>query len=206
MPGLSRDMLKRMVEFMFEMGMLKRTPRTGYQFLGSGRESVADHTFRTAVIGYALASMEPEADREKVILMCLFHDFPEARTGDHNYVNKKYVTVDEEKAVQDQVQGLPFGDEVSRLIQEFNGLETFEARLSKDADQLDLILELKEQLDLGNTQAEEWLSFALKRLLTASGKQLAQEIMTTKRDSWWFDKKTDWWINGPKNNHSLNQG
>jgi putative hydrolases of HD superfamily len=195
-----------MVEFMFEMGMLKRTPRTGYQFLGSGRESVADHTFRTAVIGYALASMEPEADREKVILMCLFHDFPEARTGDHNYVNKKYVTVDEEKAVQDQVQGLPFGDEVSRLIQEFNGLETFEARLSKDADQLDLILELKEQLDLGNTQAEEWLSFALKRLLTASGKQLAQEIMTTKRDSWWFDKKTDWWINGPKNNHSLNQG
>ncbi|MCF8145683.1 MAG: HD domain-containing protein [Deltaproteobacteria bacterium] len=199
-------MLKRMVEFMFEMGMLKRTPRTGYQFLGSGRESVADHTFRTAVIGYALASMEPEADREKVILMCLFHDFPEARTGDHNYVNKKYVTVDEEKAVQDQVQGLPFGDEVSRLIQEFNGLETLEARLSKDADQLDLILELKEQLDLGNTQAEEWLSFALKRLLTASGKQLAQEIMTTKRDSWWFDKKTDWWINGPKNNHSLNQG
>jgi len=195
-----------MVEFMFEMGMLKRTPRTGYQFLGSGRESVADHTFRTAVIGYALASMEPEADREKVILMCLFHDFPEARTGDHNYVNKKYVTVDEEKAVQDQVQGLPFGDEVSRLIQEFNGLETLEARLSKDADQLDLILELKEQLDLGNTQAEEWLSFALKRLLTASGKQLAQEIMTTKRDSWWFDKKTDWWINGPKNNHSLNQG
>lgn len=191
---------------MFEMGMLKRTPRTGYQFLGSGRESVADHTFRTAVIGYALASMEPEADREKVILMCLFHDFPEARTGDHNYVNKKYVTVDEEKAVQDQVQGLPFGDEVSRLIQEFNGLETLEARLSKDADQLDLILELKEQLDLGNTQAEEWLSFALKRLLTASGKQLAQEIMTTKRDSWWFDKKTDWWINGPKNNHSLNQG
>jgi len=199
-------MLKRMVEFMFEMGMLKRTPRTGYQFLGSGRESVADHTFRTAVIGYALASMEPEADREKVILMCLFHDFPEARTGDHNYVNKKYVTVDEEKAVQDQMQGLPFGDEVSRLIQEFNGLETLEARLSKDADQLDLILELKEQLDLGNTQAEEWLSFALKRLLTASGKQLAQEIMTTKRDSWWFDKKTDWWINGPKNNHSLNQG
>jgi putative hydrolases of HD superfamily len=189
-------MLKRMVEFMFEVGMLKKTPRTGYQFLGTGGESVADHSFRTAVIGYVLASMHPEADRDKVILMCLFHDFPEARTGDHNYVNKKYVVVDEEKAIQDQVTGLPFGNEVSRLLREFNAIETFEARLSKDADQLDLILELKEQLDLGNPHAEEWLSFALKRLLTESGKRLANEIMSTERDSWWFDKKTDWWING----------
>jgi putative hydrolase of HD superfamily len=195
-----------MVEFMFEVGMLKRSPRTGYQFLGSGGESVADHSFRTAVIGYVLASMEPDADRDKVILMCLFHDFPEARTGDHNYVNKKYVIVDEEKAVQDQVQGLPFGEEISRLILEFNTLETLEARLSKDADQLDLILELKEQLDLGNSQAEEWLSFALKRLLTESGKRLGGQIMATKRDSWWFDKKTDWWINGPKNSQSNNGG
>jgi len=189
-------MLKRMVEFMFEVGMLKKTPRTGYQFLGTGGESVADHSFRTAVIGYVLASMHPEADRGKVILMCLFHDFPEARTGDHNYVNKKYVVVDEDKAIQDQVTGLPFGDEVSRLLREFNAIETLESRLSKDADQLDLILELKEQLDLGNRHAEEWLSFALKRLLTESGKRLASEIMTTERDSWWFDKKTDWWING----------
>jgi putative hydrolases of HD superfamily len=192
-------MLKRMVEFMFEVGMLKKTPRTGYQFLGTGGESVADHSFRTAVIGYVLASMHPEADRDKVILMCLFHDFPEARTGDHNYVNKKYVVVDEEKAIQDQVTGLPFGNEVSRLLREFNAIETFEARLSKDADQLDLILELKEQLDLGNPHAEEWLSFALKRLLTESGKRLANEIMSTERDSWWFDKKTDWWINGRQN-------
>jgi len=199
-------MLKRMVEFMFEVGMLKRSPRTGYQFLGSGGESVADHSFRAAVIGYVLASMEPDADRDKVILMCLFHDFPETRTGDHNYVNKKYVIVDEEKAVRDQVEGLPFGDEISRLIREFNTLKTLEARLAKDADQLDLILELKEQLDLGNSQAGEWLSFALKRLLTDGGKRLAEEIMTTERDSWWFDKKTDWWINGPKNGQSVNGG
>jgi putative hydrolase of HD superfamily len=116
------------------------------------------------------------------------------------------VIVDEEKAVQDQVEGLPFGDEISRMIQEFNVLETLEARLAKDADQLDLILELKEQLDLGNAQAGEWLSFALKRLLTESGKRLGEEIMTTKRDAWWFDKKTDWWINGPNKSPSNNNG
>jgi len=182
--------------------MLKRSPRTGYQFLGTGGESVADHSFRTAVIGYVLASMEPDADRSKVILMCLFHDFPEARTGDHNYVNKKYVTVDEEKATRDQVQGLNFGTEIIDLSNEFNVSNTFEAKLSKDADQLDLILELKEQLDLGNLQAKEWLSFAVKRLLTESGRKVAQEILASERDSWWFDKKTDWWINGSQGNFS----
>ena len=182
--------------------MLKRSPRTGYQFLGTGGESVADHSFRTAVIGYVLSSMEPDADSSKVLMMCLFHDFPEARTGDHNYVNKKYVIVDEEKAIRDQVKDLSFGPDIKRLAHEFNVSDTFEARLSKDADQLDLILELKEQLDLGNPHAEEWLSFAVKRLLTESGKKLAQEILVSKRDSWWFDKNTDWWINGSRANTS----
>jgi len=192
-------MTKKTVEFLFEVGMLKKTPRTGYQFLGSGGESVADHSFRTAVIGYALASQEPDADRNKVVLMCLFHDFPEARTGDHNYVNKKYVKTDEKRAVQDQVQGLSFGDEIVDLFREFNRCDTLEARLAKDADQLDLILELKGQLDSGNPNAKDWLSYAVKRMITDGAKQMAQEILATKSANWWFDKKTDWWVNGPHN-------
>ncbi|UCF82648.1 MAG: HD domain-containing protein [Desulfobacteraceae bacterium] len=192
-------MTKRVVEFLFEVGMLKKTPRTGYQFLGSGGESVADHSFRTAVIGYVLASQEPEADRNKVVLMCLFHDFPEARTGDHNYVNKRYVKTDEERAVQDQVQGLHLDNEIVGLIREFNGCDTLEARLAKDADQLDLILELKEQLDSGNPNAKDWLSYAVRRILTDGAKQMAQEVLTTNSSDWWFDKKTDWWVNGPDN-------
>ena len=192
-------MTKRTIEFLFEVGMLKKTPRTGYQFLGSGGESVADHSFRTAVIGYVLASQEPGADRNKVVLMCLFHDFPEARTGDHNYVNKKYVKTDEERAVQDQVRELSFGDEIVDLFQEFNGCDTLEAHLAKDADQLDLILELKEQLDSGNPNAKDWLSYAVKRIITDGAKQMAQEILTTNSSDWWFDKKTDWWVNGPDN-------
>ncbi len=191
--------MKRSAQFLFEVGMLKRTPRTGYQFLGSGSESVADHSFRTAVIGYVLASQEPDADLNKVILMCLFHDLPEARTGDHNYVNKRYVRADEERAIRDQVRELLFGDEIISLTQEFNTDDTLEARLARDADQLDLILELKEQLDLGNPSARDWLSFAVKRLLTGSAKGLAQEILTTDRSEWWFDKQTDWWVNGPNN-------
>jgi len=191
--------MKRAVEFLFEVGMLKKTPRTGYQFLGSGKESVADHSFRTAIIGYVLSSQEPDADRNKVVLMCLFHDLSEARSGDHNYMNKKYVEVDEESAIRDQVRELPFGDEIKALIHEFNSGDTLDARLSKDADQLDLILELKEQLDLGNPNAQDWLSFALRRLHTDGAKKMAEEIITTHSTDWWFDKKTDWWVNGPEN-------
>jgi putative hydrolase of HD superfamily len=195
----SESMVKRIVEFLFEAGMLKRTPRTGYQFLGSGRESVADHSFRTAIIGYVLASQEPHANRGKVILMCLFHDLPEARTGDHNYVNKRYVQFDEEKVVRDQVGELLFADEIIELTREFRSSDTLEARLSKDADQLDLILELKEQQDFGNPNTKDWLSFAVKRLLTENAKRMAKEILTTTSTNWWFDKKTDWWVNGPAN-------
>ena len=191
--------MKRSAKFLFEVGMLKKTPRTGYQFLGSGGESVADHSFRTAVIGYVLASQEPDADLNKVILMCLFHDLPEARTGDHNYVNKRYVKADEEKALRDQVRELPQGDEIITLTQEFNADGTLEARLARDADQLDLIFELKEQLDLGNPGAGDWLSFAVQRLITDAAKGLAKEVLTTDRSEWWFDKQTDWWVNGPNN-------
>lgn len=191
-------MMKRIVDFLFEVGMLKKTARTGYQFLGSGSESVAEHSFRTTIIGYALASMEPDLDIDKVVLMCLFHDLPEARTGDHNYVNKRYVKADEEKALLDQLKDLGFGPDIIARIKEFNAADTPEARLSKDADQLDLILALKEQLDLGNHNAKEWISFAVKRLLTDNAKKMAQEIMGTHSADWWFDKNTDWWVNGPE--------
>ena len=72
--------MKSIVNFFFELGMLKKTPRSGFQFLGSGRESVADHAFRVAAIGYTLAKLNGEADAFTVILMCLFHDLPESLT------------------------------------------------------------------------------------------------------------------------------
>ena len=155
----SEKAMKEMINFLFEVGMLKKTPRTGYQFLGSGQESVAEHSFRTAIIGYMLSLQEPGADSRKVTLMCLFHDLHEARTGDHNYVNRRYVYIHEDRAIEDLAKKLPFGDEIISLTSEFSKGESLEANISKDADQLDLILELKEQQDLGNRYAEEWLYY-----------------------------------------------
>jgi putative hydrolase of HD superfamily len=192
-------MMKALVNFLFEVGMLKKTPRTGYQFLGSGKENVAEHSFRTALIGYMLSLRESGADASKTLLMCLIHDLHEARTGDHNYVNKRYVQIEEEKAVRDMTRDLPLGDTIVALTQEFVAGHSVEAAISRDADQLDLILALKEQLDLGNPYARDWLHYAVKRLQTEGAKSLAEEIMKTDSTDWWFEKKTEWWVNGPQN-------
>lgn len=188
--------MRDIANLLFEAGMLKRTPRTGLQFLGSGKESVAEHAFRVTFIGYVLARLETDVNEAALIKMCLLHDLHEARTGDLNYMNKKYVTADEEKAVADLADSLPFGEDIKHAISEFNANESKEARLANDADQLDLILMLKEYKDLGNKYADEWISFALKRLKTDTAKKLAEEILKTDSTHWWFEDKSDWWVNG----------
>jgi putative hydrolases of HD superfamily len=189
------NLMRESVNFLFEIGMLKKIPRSGFQFLGTGGESVAEHSFRVAVIAYVLAKNEPKADMERVVLMSLFHDFHEARTGDHNYVNKKYVSINEEGAIDDLAGKLPFGKEIVSLISEFNSQETIEAKLSRDADQIDFILELKRQKDLGNQSAAEWLRYSVKRLVTDFAKKMADEIISTDSSDWWFEKNEKLWVN-----------
>lgn len=188
--------MKNIANFLFEVGMLKRTPRTGFQFLGSGAQSVAEHSFRTAMIGYALAQLDGKADVARVLQLCLFHDIPEARTGDLNYVNKKYVQVDELKAVDDLADQLPFGDDYRDTLIEFAARESYEAQLAHDADQLEMVLSLKEHKDLGNRYADEWYPFSRLRLKTEIAKELAETIWETDSSKWWFDDDHQWWVNG----------
>jgi putative hydrolases of HD superfamily len=188
--------MKSIANFLYEMGMLKKTPRTGFQFLGSGKESVAEHVFQTIFIGYTLCKLEARADELKVMKMCLIHDLPEARTGDMNYVNKKYVTVNEKKAVKELTDTLFFGEDIKAAMEEFNEKTTLESQLAHDADQLALILQLKENGDQGNKYSQEWISFVLKRLFTETSKKVAQAMLETDSAEWWFTDKSDWWVNG----------
>lgn len=198
MESTHRSRLQRLTDFFQEAGMLRHTPRTGYQFLGSGHESVAEHSYRTAVIGYALARL-CGADAERTALICLFHDLGEARTGDLNYVNQRYVQADERRAVADAVAGTGIEQEVLGLWDEHEAGRSEEAslegRIARDADQLDLILNLKREWDLGNPYAERWLRTATERLRLAESRELAEVIATTDHGAWWFlsaDKA--WWV------------
>lgn len=185
--------MKEIVNFFFELGMLKKTPRSGFQFLGSGHESVAEHVFRVALIGFTLARLEGTVDVCRVVRMCLFHDLPESRTGDLNYVNRQYVQVREDQVVRDLAKPLPFGGEIEGLLAEFRQSTSRESQLAQDADQLDLILELKEHLDLGNRYAAQWIHFARQRLKTDLGRLLASEITETDSTAWWFEGRDHWW-------------
>jgi putative hydrolase of HD superfamily len=185
--------IKRLADFLFEVGMLRRTPRTGYQFLGSGSENVAEHSFRTAIIGFVLAR-EAGANPERTALICLFHDLAETRTGDFNYVNKAYNTADPARAIRDATRDTGLSETLSSFWEELEGVETPEAKLAQDADQIDLILNLREEEDLGNARASKWIECALKRLRTAEGKALARKVRETDPTDWWFaERDPSWW-------------
>ena len=53
--------MPRIAEFLFEAMLLKRVQRTGYQYLGPGKESVAEHTFGVLCIAWTLAQLTPAA-------------------------------------------------------------------------------------------------------------------------------------------------
>lgn len=177
--------MARLAEFLFEALQLKRVQRTGYQFLGTGRESVAEHTFAVCTVAWVLARLAPQADLSRLLTMCLLHDLPESRVGDLNQVQKMYVASDESKAVADMVRGLAFGRDIRTLIDEFNARETLEAQLAHDADQLAFLLDLKFLSDLGYGAAKRWSDHVTQRLGTPAGIQLAHDIADTRSDAWW---------------------
>ncbi|MDR1871832.1 MAG: HD domain-containing protein [Deltaproteobacteria bacterium] len=185
----------KILEFLFETASLRRTPRTGYQFLGQGQESVAEHSFGVTVIAFVLARLAKGANLEKILKMALFHDLAEARTGDLNYVNKRYVKALETEAMTDAVKGLPFEAELMELFNEWRAGETLEAQLAADADQLDMMLELRRLASQGLTQATEWFGYAVLRLKTDLAKTLAKELSQTDPDGWWFKRRAELWIN-----------
>ena len=114
----NKKIYDQIANFVYETGIHSKTPRSGFWFLGSGDQSVAEHLFHTAMIAYALAYLEPKADKNKVVLMALFHDIGEGRTSDHNYIHQRYGRLAEADAVADISENIPFGKEILGLFKE----------------------------------------------------------------------------------------
>lgn len=78
------------LNFFYEVGMLKRNPRTGWLVAHvKNPESIADHTTRSVFIGYILAFLE-DADPKEVALICAFHELGEARIGNLHKIQTNY--------------------------------------------------------------------------------------------------------------------
>jgi putative hydrolase of HD superfamily len=169
-----------------EVSMLSKTARSGFAFLGSGKQSVAEHCFTSSFVGWLLAEQSrPPVDIHKVITLCLIHDLPEARTNDLNYVNKRYVIADEEAAAGSLCTHPILGEKFHELLREFEEGKTAEAKLAQDADQLELIIMLRQLQEAGNWRATAWIERACQRLKTAVGQNLAEMLCETSPDNWW---------------------
>ncbi len=188
------DKLQSIANFIYEAGILSKTPRSGLWFLGTGEQSVAEHLLRTTYIAYALCYLTPEADRAKVVYMSMFHDFAEGRTSDLNYVHQRYGRLAESQAFKDIAMDVPFGKEMGEFYAEEQAKQTLEARLVKDADSLEWIATLREQELRGNTKARAWLKSALQRLKTKQGKEVGKYLLSTHSDAWWFDVNDKWFV------------
>ncbi len=180
--------LDRYAQLLFEAAFLKRIERTGYPYLGTGKENIASHSFGVIFCAWILAELcEEEVNKEKLLKMALIHDLPETRIGDFNAVNKLYNKADENRAIEDAFEGIHFKDEVLILWKEYRSMESLEAKLVHDADVIDLIIQLKEQKDLNNPYAERWIEYAKPKLLTQVAKKLVSAILNTEWCSWWYD-------------------
>ncbi len=121
---------------------------TRHCYTSTGRhESVAEHSWRIALMAMLIAPEFPEADMNKVIRMCLIHDLGEAFTGDIPTFYKTEADTEKEDAVFDRwVQTLPeeTKQEWSLLLDEMNALETPEAKIYKALDKMEAVIQHNE--------------------------------------------------------------
>jgi putative hydrolase of HD superfamily len=180
---------KKILDFIAEAGMLKRVKRSGWWMLGiPHEESVAEHCFRCAVIGYVLARMEG-ADPYRVLMMTLFNDIHESRINDMHKVAHRYLNVrDAEKlAFDEQVGSLgdPFKAELEALRKEHDAQGSKEGRIARDADILECLIQAKEYSDLGYSNAEKFFKKAPEHLRTESAKELWAACADWDSSTWW---------------------
>lgn len=118
---------------------------TRHSYTSSGRhESVAEHSWRIALMAMLLTEEFPQADMNKVIRMCLIHDLGEAFTGDIPAFKKSDAhTETEEQLLHAWVETLPEDArrEFAALLAEMEQMESPEAKIYKALDKIEAVIQ-----------------------------------------------------------------
>ena len=151
------------------------------------RESVAEHSWRIALMALFMQDEFPELDINKVIRMCLIHDLGECFTGDiPSFLKSGGDEERERSALETWVASLPapYSVELKTLYAEMDALETDEARLYKALDKLEAVISHNEsdistwedhEYDLQLTYGEQNVAFS--PYLTALRQAVRQESL-----------------------------
>lgn len=114
----------------------------------SGRdESVAEHCWRISLMAYFLKDEFPDADIDKVIKMCIFHDIGEAFTGDiPTFIKSGSDETTEENAVNEWLTSLgePYRQELRALFDEMKKQTSIESKIFKALDKIEAVIQHNE--------------------------------------------------------------
>jgi putative hydrolase of HD superfamily len=182
--------------FAYEMGFLKNLPRSGWLRAGiTAPESVAAHSWRVAVLAYVIALGEG-ADAERAAVLGLFHDIPEVRSGDVAAAGKSYVTiVPAVDIAADQTAELPaeLAEHIRAAVAEHESAKTdgasLEARCSRDADKLELLLQAREYAEAGQGVGAmpRYIESMIPLITTSTGIALRDAALRVAPSAWWDD-------------------
>jgi len=159
------------IEILHVAERLKDTPR--HCTTAKGRiESVAEHSWRVALMAFLLKHEFQDIDIDKVIQMCLIHDLGECFTGDI----PTFIKTDADRKVEDSLLeqwliSLPkeLSKEMVDLFKEMDAQETKEAKLYKSLDKLEALIQHNEsplstwsnnEFELNKTYAFDTVAFS----------------------------------------------
>ena len=178
----------RDLELLYELGSLRFIQRTWRHFYNPDFKNLAEHHLSVAWISLMLAKQEGVTNTDKILKLAILHDVAESRTGDVNYIQRQYVERNEDLGIADIFDSTSLRDEFTALWKEYKEMKTIEAQIVKDADMLDVDLELKEQEAKGNNLRKEWVksrNFVFKhKLYTKTAKKIWKQIQTSNPHDW----------------------
>ncbi len=135
-----------------------------------------------------IAAHEKNVDTGKLAKLVLVHDIAESRTGDVDYLARQYVVRNEELGIKDMLAGTSLEKEFLALWEEYETRETLEAKIAKDADNLDVDFELAEQASKGSSLQSDWQGnrqfVAKEKLYTKTAQSLFNQLSDSNPHDW----------------------
>lgn len=166
-----------------QAGALLQMPRAHRRNLWTAFDTIASHSYHVATIAYVLCKMEWLSDEEAMrwCTIGVFHDLAEARTGDHDFVAKKYNNCNEQQAVNDQFINVDGGQWLQALLDTYEQRTDPVSKCVKDADQIAQIYHERVLMRQGNKLAAQRFDGDQEKrvpyLYTESAKTIATHML-----------------------------
>ncbi|TVT96727.1 hypothetical protein EJB05_24580, partial [Eragrostis curvula] len=175
------------IDFLTLCHRLKTTKREGWVRRGvQAPESIADHMYRMGVMALIAADL-PGVDRDRCVKMAIVHDIAEAIVGDitpSDNVPKEEKSRREKEALDHMCEllgGGPRAQEIRELWMEYEENASLEAKVVKDFDKVEMILQALEYEKEQGRDLEEFFQSTAGKFQTDIGKAWAAEVASRRK-------------------------